>query len=67
MRLLLRDGLASEMTTKTTYQHPNEFGYYGKFGGAYIPEMLHRNVEELKSRYLEIMNETSFQKSSRNC
>ena len=50
------------MITKTSYQQPNEFGYYGKFGGAYIPEMLHRNVEELKTRYLEIMNETSFQK-----
>jgi tryptophan synthase beta chain len=50
------------MTTKNTYQQPNEFGYYGKFGGAYIPEMLHRNVEELKSRYLEIMNDASFQK-----
>ena len=45
-----------------TYTSPNEFGYYGKFGGAYIPEMLHRNVEELKTRYLEIMNEASFQK-----
>ncbi len=50
------------MTTKTSYQHPDEFGYYGTFGGAYIPEMLHRNVEELKKRYLEIMNEASFQK-----
>src|SRR6186713_679694 len=50
------------MTTKISYQQPNEFGYYGKFGGAYIPEMLHRNVEELKTRYLEIMNEESFQK-----
>src|SRR6187401_2589505 len=50
------------MTTRISYQQPNEFGYYGKFGGAYIPEMLHRNVEELKSRYLEIMNEGSFQK-----
>lgn len=50
------------MTSKQTYQHPDEHGYYGKFGGAYIPEMLHRNVEELKKRYLEIMNETSFQK-----
>src|SRR6187402_350728 len=50
------------MSTKVSYQQPNEFGYYGKFGGAYIPEMLHRNVEELKSRYLEIMNEASFQK-----
>jgi tryptophan synthase beta chain len=41
---------------------PNEFGYYGKFGGAYIPEMLHPNVEQLKTRYLEIMAEASFQK-----
>jgi len=49
------------MSTKATYKEPNEFGYYGKFGGAYIPEMLHRNVEELKSRYLEIINEASFQ------
>src|SRR5688572_28818177 len=40
----------------------NEQGYYGQFGGAYIPEMLYPNVEELKSRYLQIMNETSFQK-----
>jgi len=45
-----------------TYTTPDEFGYYGKFGGAYIPEMLHRNVEELKTRYLEKMNEASFQK-----
>ena len=50
------------MKVKESYQQPNEFGYYGKFGGAYIPEMLHRNVEELKNRYLEIMNEASFQK-----
>jgi tryptophan synthase beta chain len=50
------------MTTKIKYQQPDEQGYYGQFGGAYIPEMLHRNVEELKSRYLEIMYEPSFQK-----
>jgi tryptophan synthase beta chain len=47
---------------KGTYQQPNIFGYYGNFGGAYIPEMLHRNVEELKSRYLQIMYEADFQK-----
>jgi tryptophan synthase beta chain len=41
---------------------PNEQGYYGKFGGAYIPEMLYRNVEELRTRYLEIINEPDFQK-----
>lgn len=45
-----------------TYQQPDVQGYYGQFGGAYIPEMLHRNVAELKERYLSIMEETSFQK-----
>ncbi len=36
-------------------------GFYGNFGGAYIPEMLVPNVEELKARYLEILSEESFQ------
>jgi tryptophan synthase beta chain len=45
-----------------SYSKPSLEGYYGSFGGAYIPEMLHRNVEELKSRYLEIMYEPAFQK-----
>ncbi len=36
-------------------------GFYGNFGGAYIPEMLVPNVEELKAHYLEILNEESFQ------
>ncbi len=40
----------------------NERGFYGKFGGAYIPEMLHPNIEELKGNYLRIINEPSFQK-----
>jgi tryptophan synthase beta chain len=52
------------MATKT-FRNPDEMGYYGKFGGAYIPEMLHRNVEELKSRYLDIIYEESFQKEFR--
>ena len=34
--------------------HVNEKGYYGDFGGAYIPEMLFPNVEELRRNYLEI-------------
>src|SRR6187402_2185093 len=38
----------------------NEKGYYGKFGGAYIPEMLYPNVEELRQNYLTIINEESF-------
>ncbi|SOC80911.1 tryptophan synthase beta chain [Salinimicrobium sediminis] len=43
----------------------NEKGYYGDFGGAFIPEMLYPNVEELRSRYLDIMQEESFQEEFR--
>ncbi|MFI2743856.1 tryptophan synthase subunit beta [Zhouia sp. PK063] len=42
--------------------HVNEKGYYGEFGGAYIPEMLYPNVEELRQNYLKIMAEPGFQK-----
>ncbi|MFD2553329.1 tryptophan synthase subunit beta [Sphingobacterium tabacisoli] len=41
------------------YQVDNR-GYYGPFGGAYIPEMLFPNVEQLEQQYLEIMNDPSF-------
>ncbi|NND15259.1 MAG: tryptophan synthase subunit beta, partial [Eudoraea sp.] len=40
--------------------HINEEGYYGRFGGAFIPEMLVPNVEELKEKYLEIMKDPAF-------
>lgn len=53
------------MTKTKTYTEPNAHGYYGKFGGAYIPEMLHRNVEELQAKYLDIINDPSFQKEFR--
>ncbi|MEP7317682.1 MAG: tryptophan synthase subunit beta [Panacibacter sp.] len=46
---------------KGTYKQPNIYGYYGNFGGAYIPEMLHRNVEELRNNYLNIMYDDAFQ------
>ena len=39
----------------------NDKGYYGKFGGAYIPEMLYPNVEELRENYLSIISEPGFQ------
>lgn len=38
----------------------DENGYYGEFGGAYIPEMLFPNVAQLKQEYLKIMGEASF-------
>lgn len=53
------------MNEKVLIGTPNEQGYYGSFGGAYIPEMLHRNVEELRTKYLEIMYEEEFQKEFR--
>ena len=43
------------------YQNPTAEGYYGAFGGAYIPEMLYSNVETLKTQYLQIMQDPSFQ------
>lgn len=39
----------------------NKHGYYGQFGGAYIPEMLHPNIEELQQKYLEIIYSDEFQ------
>ena len=36
-------------------------GYYGSFGGAYIPEMLHPNIEELRQNYLSILGDPEFQ------
>ena len=50
-----------EVAQEAGFQNPNEQGYYGSFGGAYIPEMLQRNVAELKESYLKIMAEESFQ------
>ncbi len=35
-------------------------GYYGEFGGAFIPEMLYPNIEELRQNYLKITSEPSF-------
>jgi tryptophan synthase beta chain len=39
----------------------DERGYYGNFGGAYVPEMLYPNIDELRENYLKIMHEDSFQ------
>ncbi len=40
-------------------------GFYGDFGGAFIPEMLYANIEELRSRYLEIIEDQDFQNEFR--
>jgi tryptophan synthase beta subunit len=41
----------------------NEQGYYGDFGGAYIPEMLYPNVEELRQEYLKILTDPALRPS----
>jgi tryptophan synthase beta chain len=40
---------------------PNKQGYYGEFGGAFVPEMLYPNVKELQENYEQIVQEKSFQ------
>lgn len=39
----------------------DEYGFYGPYGGAFIPEMLYPNIKVLKERYLDIINSTDFQ------
>lgn len=45
--------------TMKAYEVNNE-GYYGEFGGAYVPEILHRCVEELRKAYLPILKSAEF-------
>ena len=40
----------------------NEKGYYGEFGGAYIPEILHRCVSELQEAYSRVLEDEGFKK-----
>ncbi len=42
--------------------NPTIDGFYGQFGGAFVPEMLHKNVEDLKANYLDILASDSFKK-----
>lgn len=44
-----------------TFKNPDEHGYYGEFGGAFIPEMLYPNVKELQENYREIIGSEAFQ------
>jgi tryptophan synthase beta chain len=41
--------------------HVDEKGFYGRFGGAYVPEMLYPNVKELQDNYLQILRDPAFQ------
>lgn len=43
-------------------KNPNKNGFYGEFGGAFVPEMLFPNVEELSNKYLSILESESFKR-----
>ncbi len=45
---------------------PDKNGYYGEYGGAFIPEMLYQNVSELQENYETIIYSESFQKEYKN-
>jgi tryptophan synthase beta chain len=49
----------NEEKNKTSF-FPDEHGYYGNFGGAFIPEMLYHNIEELEQAFRTIIKEESF-------
>jgi tryptophan synthase beta chain len=49
------------MIDRNTSFNVQENGYYGEYGGAYIPEMLYPNVEELRQHYLQILRDKDFQ------
>ena len=51
------------MTVQANKFSVDAHGYYGKFGGAFIPEMLYPNVKQLQEQYLQIMSDPIFQES----
>jgi tryptophan synthase beta chain len=61
LRRLAHNTIAMNTLEKEKSYQADERGYYGDFGGAFIPEMLYPNVEELRSQYVQIMQEPDFQ------
>lgn len=45
------------------YKNPDKNGYYGEFGGAFVPEMLYPNIQELQNKYISILNDNEFRKT----
>jgi phosphoribosylanthranilate isomerase len=54
----------SSLTKMTSFQVDSK-GFYGEFGGAYIPEAMYPNIEELKLNYIDILNSDSFKNDFR--
>lgn len=54
--------MATLSNLKTNY-HADENGYYGNYGGAYVPELLEHNLKILRESYLKITADPEFQKA----
>ena len=50
------------METNYSYTKVDENGFYGNYGGAYVPEILYKTVEDLKKAYLPIIESEEFKK-----
>ena len=44
----------------------NDAGFYGEFGGAYVPEILYKTVEDLRLAYQGIIESESFQRDRKS-
>ena len=57
-----RTNKRTKIQMKMKTYHVNEEGYYGNFGGAYVPEILYKTVEDLRKAYLPILESEAFRK-----
>lgn len=48
-------------TIQEKYTKPDEMGFYGEFGGAYIPELLRPNIEDLQEHFDQLADDVEFQ------
>ena len=55
------------MYNKKTILPVNEKGFYGNFGGAYIPEILYNNVKNLEIAFAEALDDPSFTRKMEDC
>lgn len=49
------------------YQQPDADGFYGEFGGSFIPEMLQSNITELRENYEKILTSSDFKQEYNRC
>ena len=54
------------MHSEKYYSDPDTYGYYGNFGGAFIPEMLYPNIQTLREDYINIIHDKDFQQEFQN-